>query len=204
MDNLAEKSRPSLKLTELSPLVWDKVGKDLKFIDLITQDAKGYGYRVVISGGYSVDGNLGRVTRPHNDIDIEVYGTEEDPWIIRELVETISQEKDYSDLELIDKGRQEFYHTFFVEGNGLGADIYYVQLVGDPFAETKIVVKKDGTTTSRHSFNTGQVMLEGIAFEVVGPREQLDDILKKAEILKPKHQQDIENLKILLGNGFKI
>lgn len=199
---MTEKSRPSLKITELSPLDWDKVGKDLKFIDLITQDAKGFGYRVVISGGYAVDGNLGRITRPHNDIDIEIYGVEEDPWIIRDLVEAITQERDYSELKLIDKGRQEFYHSFFVEGNGLGADIYYVQVISDPFAETKIVVKKDGSTTSEHSFNTRQVVLEGTVFEAVEPKEQMDDILtkaEKAESIQPKHKQDIDNLRAITG-----
>lgn len=202
MDNLTKKLQNSLKLTVLTPEDQEKVTKDLKFIDFITQDAISLGYRVVISGGYSVDGNLGRITRPHNDIDIEIYGTEEKPQVVYDLVEKISKHEEYSELKLIDKDRQEFYHSFFAEGNGLGADIYYVQVVSESFAETKVVVKKDGLTTPRHSFNTGMVVLEGVAFEVVSPEDQLADILKKAEkaeVVKPKHQQDIENLKILIG-----
>lgn len=64
------------------------------------------------------------------------------------------------------------------------------------------MVKKDGTHTLEHSFNTRQANLEGVSFEVVGPGEQLDDILKKRQNgkeLKPKREQDIENLKRLLG-----
>lgn len=200
MDNLTEKSKPSLKTTELSPLNWDKVAKDLRFIDLITQNAGASGYRVVISGGYAVDGNLGVITRPHNDIDIEVYGTEGDPWIIRDLVDRISQQKDYSGLKLKDKGRQEFYHAFFAKGSGFGADIYYVQTVGNPFAERKVVVKKDGSRTPEHPFNTRRVVLERTIFEVVNPKEQLEDILKKAEktgVVRPEHKQDVENLRAL-------
>jgi hypothetical protein len=201
MDNLTEKSKTSLKLTELTPKDQEKVTKDLRFIDLITQGAKFMGYRVVISGGYSVDGNLGQITRPHNDIDIEVYGTDQEPKIVPNLMASIKQQEPFSELEITDRGRQEFYHSFFVEGNGLGADIYYVQVVSDPFAETKVVVKKDESFTAEHSFNTKQVVLEGVAYEVVGPKEQLDDILakrQKGQDLKPKHEQDIENLKTLI------
>lgn len=204
MDDLIEKSEVSLELTELSLKDWEKVGKDLVFINLLTNDAKSLGYRVVISGGYCVDGNIGRITRPHNDIDIEVYGTDQQPQVINELVKNITHQEQFSGLKLEDKGRQEYYHSFFIEGNGLGADIYYVCVVENPFVETKVVVKKDGSLTPRHSFNTKKVVLNGIAFETVGPKEQLEDILKKRQKgndLKPKHEQDIENLKALPGES---
>lgn len=204
MVSLIEKSEIALRLTELSPKDWEKVRKDLDFIGLMTNCAKSLGCRVVISGGYSVDGNMGRITRPHNDIDIEVYGTNQQPQIVHKLVEDIVQQDPFSELKLEDKGRQEYYHSFFVEGNGLGADIYYVCVTENPFAETKVVIKKDGTLTPEHSFNTRWVVLNDIAFEVVGPKEQLDDILKKrqkAGNLKSKHEQDIENLRTLLSKS---
>lgn len=204
MDESTEKSENTLKLTELSPKDWEKVSRDLVFVGLMTSLAKSLGYRVVISGGYSIDGNLSRITRPHNDIDIEIYGNNPQPQMVQELIEKIKDQGQFSELELDDNGRQEFYHSFFIEGNGLGADIYYVQVADNPFADTKVVVKKDGSLTSSHAFNTRQVSLNGIVFEAVCPREQLDDILKKRQSgkdLKSKHEQDVENLKTLLGRS---
>lgn len=178
-----------------------KIGNDLSFINLITSQAKERGYRVVVSGGYSIDGNLGQITRPHNDIDIQIYGQSEQPRIIRDLMETVKQQEAFSRIELRDKGRQEFYHAFFAEGNGLGADIYYVQVTGNPFDSTKVVVKNNGSLTSEHSFNTAPVTLEGVSFEAVNPQEQLEDILKKrarGDRLKPEHDQDLQNLQRIL------
>lgn len=120
------------------------------------------------------------------------------------MIEEIKQQEQFRELKLEDKGRQEFYHSFFIEGNGLGADIYYVRVAENPFLDTKVVVKNNGSLTPSHLFNTRQVVLNGTAFEVVCPREQLDDILKKRQNgkdLKPKHEQDIENLRSLLDRS---
>lgn len=100
MDDLIEKSEVSLELTELSPKDREKIKKDLAFIGLLTNDAKSLGCRVVISGGYATDGNLGRITRPHNDIDIEVYGTDQQPKVIQKLIEKIKQKDQFCELKL--------------------------------------------------------------------------------------------------------
>ena len=45
-----------------------KIGRDLEFIKLTTEIAKELGLRAIVAGGYAVDGSLGQITRPHNDI----------------------------------------------------------------------------------------------------------------------------------------
>jgi len=99
-----------------------KAKKDLKFIKTLTGKAKQDGFRVVISGGYSTDGNLGQITKPHNDIDILLYGDEPDAAdVVNNLVQEIGKEdKDFSGLQIEDKGRKDFYHAFFAKRNGSG------------------------------------------------------------------------------------
>lgn len=100
-----------------------------------------------------------------------------------------------------DKGRQEFYHSFFAEGCGLGSDIYYIQVMGNPFDDEKRVVKKDGSLTEKQKFDTLRVSLEQITFEAANPTSELVDRLYKREIRgdKPKveHDQDIANLRLI-------
>ncbi len=50
----------------------EKTQQALTFIDLITKIGKEQGIRIIISGGYAVDGFLGEITRFHNDIDIQI------------------------------------------------------------------------------------------------------------------------------------
>jgi len=204
VNDFKESETKRFKSTELSQDNWSKVRKDLSFIDFVTTRAREEGFRVVISGGYSTDGNIGQITRPHNDIDIQVYGSDSTPQIIQKLTDEVKEKGEFSELKLKDKGRQEYYHTLFIEGNGLGADIYYVRVTGNPFAMTKVVVKNDGSTTEEHAFNTNNVSLEGVCFEATTPEEQLNDIQEKRKRgykVKPRHDQDIVNLELLRKVG---
>jgi len=199
MDNLIEKENKIYQTTELNPEQKLKIDRDLSFIDFITKRSKDFGYRTIVSGGYSVDGSLGQITRPHNDIDMQIYGNKSDTQIIKRLIDDLNNNQKL-ELKLKDKGRQQYYHSFFIEGNGIGADIYYIHVLGDPFEYEKIVIKDDGTKTDKHPYNTNNVVLNGVSFEAIGPDEQLKDILEKrnrGDQLKIRHNQDITNLKLL-------
>lgn len=194
------KEQARLLVTGLSHQEREKIQRDISFIGLITSAAKNAGCRVTISGGYAVDGALGQITRPHNDIDLEIYGNSSTPseavGQILELIKVASP--DFEDARLKDEGRQEFYHSFFAEKPGFGVDIYYVQTEGYPFSQTKRVVKQDGTLTEEQKFDTQTVSLEGVTFEAVRPAAELADKLFKRERgdpPKPGHDQDIANLK---------
>ena len=180
-----------------------KIHKDLRFIDLMTKLAKAKGCRLIVSGGYAVDGNLDRITRPHGDIDIQIFGQGgESEQIIKELVTKVKEdESSLSDMEVRDKGRQEYYHSFLAKGNRLGSDIYYVQVTENPFGTEKHVVKEDGTITERQEYETEEVNLEGVTFEAISPAPELVDKLYKREVRgnepKSKHDQDIVNLRLI-------
>ena len=104
-------------------------------------------------------------------------------------------------MGLKDKGRQEYYHVFFAEGNGLDSDIYYIQVTGNPFDQEKYVVKKDGSHTEKQTYDTVNVVLEGVTFEATNPTSELVDKLYKRKIRgdvpKVRHDQDMENLKLI-------
>jgi len=189
--------------SEVTETDLNKIQKDLRFISLMTKLAKEKDCRLIVSGGYAVDGNLGRITRPHGDIDIQIYGqSSESERIVRELVASAKKgEPLLSEVEVRDKGRQEFYRSFFAKGNGLGSDIYYVQVTENPFGIEKHVVKKDGTISERQEYEIVEVTLEGTTFEAISPTPELVDKLYKREVRgdepKSKHDQDMANLRLI-------
>lgn len=189
---------------EKTEIDWGKVRKDLRFIELATRLAKDLNCRVIIHGGYAVDGALGKITRPHNDIDLQIFGQNDNPaQTINTLIGQISrQDPSFANLKMIDKERKEFYHNFVFEKPGFGADIYYIQVETDPFASEKVVIKNDGSKTEVQEWETRQVILEGVSFEAQSPEVELRDRLEKrgkGEPELPKHNQDIANLQRLIN-----
>ena len=83
---------------------------DFQVIEKLTQAAPNLGMRVIISGGYAVDGFLGKITRPHNDIDIQIYGIESNPErAVERILDAISS--DQFKYTMKDKGRSKYYHN---------------------------------------------------------------------------------------------
>lgn len=203
MEDSKDMTKNKIVVSEITEKDWQKIRKDLLFIGLMSRLVKERECRLIVSGGYAADGSLGQITRPHRDVDIQVYGQgDEAEQLVRQLVEEIREkEPGLSDLEVEDKGRQDFYHSFFVGGSGLGSDVYYIQVVGNPFDDEKVVIKKDGTHTERQEFDTVQVELDGVSFDAASPISELVDILYKREIRgdkpKPEHEQDIANLRLI-------
>ena len=142
MDNKTATER--LTTSEITKSDWGKIKKDLRFIELISRHAKKHNLRVIIFSGYAVDGCLGQVTRPHRDLDVQIYGqTNKGTSLVERLVSEIkTKDSIFSSLSIKNRGRQEYYQHFFVEGSGIGVDTFYIQVSGNPFDDKKQVVKK--------------------------------------------------------------
>lgn len=201
-------ARQHIESIVMTPLTEDerqRVQKDLHFIDLATRVGKDLGYRVFIHGGYAVDGNLGQVTRPHKDLDMQIYGQDADAnKAVSSLLSAVKNKDPELETESTeDKGRQDYYHNLLIRrSNAAGVDLYYIQVDTDPFGEDKVIVKKDGSLSDRQSFGTPNIVnLEGIAFEAANPTEELVDKLYKrdhrGDTREPKHDQDISNLRLI-------
>jgi hypothetical protein len=196
----------SLIFSEISHKEQNKITSDLQFVNLASEIASNQGLRLVIAGGYAVDGFIGRITRPHKDIDIHLYGNSPDGRaIMQSLISLIKEHnEDFKQLEeKIDRGRKAYYYGLLAELPGFGADFYYIQIEGDPFADEKIVIKNTGEKTPPHKFNTIKVELEEVSFEAQNPETELKDKLEKrdkGEKQRDEIDQDIHNLKLLLEN----
>lgn len=195
--------KKQLKTTNLTNKDWEKVRKDLLFIEEVNKLSKGLGVRVIISGGYAVDGALGQITRPHNDLDGLMFGTKVDGQeVVENLLQKITRSiPELSNISLLRDRRSEYYHSIYLEGDGIGVDIYYIQISDDPFLSTKQVVKKDGSLSDVQDYEVRQGLVREIEFEVQSPEVELVDRLYKREITgeerKPEHDQDIENLRMI-------
>lgn len=204
MDNVETRYQDRFMVSEISEWGRNKIDRDLQFIKLVTSVGKELGLRVIIAGGYAVDGNLGQITRPHNDIDIQVYGTSPNGVaLINSILKNIGAENpSFSDIEIKkDHVRETFYHNIFAEMPGLGADFYYVQVEANPFGDTKIIIKDNGEKTEPRPYETVQVELQGVTFEAQHPKVELEDKVEKSEKTRgrrPEIEQDIYNLHLLL------
>lgn len=192
-----------IQINELSKEQRKKCHNDLVLISLFSRIAKEKGFRVIISGGYAVDGALGMLTRPHNDIDIQIYGRSPDAnAVITELFALLGQiDEQFKDYKIDDRGRSEFYHNFYITVGNTIADTYYLQTVDSPFDKDKKLVKKDNSSTLPHPFESKVTTLEDFTFEVQEPSIEIADKIFKREYRgdekKHKHEQDIYNLKLI-------
>jgi hypothetical protein len=176
-----------------------RIEEHLAFIDTVSVTNLKLGYRTIIGGGYAVDGNLGEITRPHNDIDIHIYGKEVMTPVLLESICLDVLPSKHGKFDIEDNGRKEFYHSFFIKG--IGADVYYIRLATAPFTDTKIVIKDDGEYAEEDYFETKMVYLRGVRFEAQNPVVELaDKVFKRVFRGDPKlekHEQDIYNLKLI-------
>lgn len=181
----------------------EKAQQDLEFISLFTQAAKNSGMRVIIHGGYSVDGALGKITKPHKDIDIQVYSNSGDgKGVLLNLLNSLPTDQfDSEGINMRDKGRSTFYHNFLAVKARFCADFYYIQVDDNPFDKNKTIIKHGGGKNEIQEYRTHQVILNEVSFEATLPDDELND--KKSKKSKgEKHRadidQDITNLEKLL------
>lgn len=178
-----------------------KVSTDIQFIKSLAIACAPLKCRLIISGGYAVDGSLGVITRPHRDLDVQIFGQSSDAvGVISKLFQRLQE--NYPGIQLVDEGQEDYYHLFkLTDGQFLKVEIYYIQTLESPFDPAKITIRKGGTQSPVGSFDTVISTLEEVIFESISPAEILKDKLSKMEFTQsndlPKHSQDIENLKLI-------
>lgn len=190
-----------LIITPVTQVQSEKIRKDLAFINLLTSTAKEEGMRAIVHGGYAVDGFFGKVTRPHGDIDLGIWGNGVDAMAIMSKLLTVAGSKDkrFASLTIEDHGRNDWTHTIYAIAPDFRAEMYYAQVMSDPFSPEKHIVKSDGTVVDQlHS--TQMVSLEDFTFETCTPLQSIVDRLykqKRGDGIKAHHTQDIENLRLI-------
>lgn len=189
-------------VTEPTPDQFQKIKADLQFISQFTKIAKTFGSRVIIHGGYSVDGAIGKITRPHNDIDIQIYSQDDNGVeILKNILKGVSTNSADTEIEL--KHTDLYYLNYYIKMPGFRGDIYYIHVADNPFDDTKTIIKTDGSRNESQEYETHMVKLDSIEFEATLPLKELEDKITKrdrGEKQRDEIDQDISNLQHLLSN----
>ncbi len=179
-----------------------KIISDLRFLKQLLVFAQQNKFRVVVSGGYALDGVLGEITRHHNDIDISLYGKVSRTKAIKMLNIFIRQTIPDSKIKEIKISQGLYFVDFYVNSKGLGVNLYFIETANNPFKDIHTIKKMNGEiqTSNKMIFLPPiKAKLLNLAFEARDPNFQLADIInkrKRGEKLL-KHNQDIENLRLI-------
>ncbi len=175
-----------------------KINYDLSVITQFGILAHTYNWRMVVSGGYGLDGAIGQITRNHNDLDLILYGSQS-----RARARKLFHSACRSLLrvpELVFK-EEEFYLECDVKSDIFVGNFYYVQTQNDPYLDLNTVIKKGGSVV----VNTPSAFpppvkgrLEGLEFEVQDQSAHQKDIMAKGGSNTERHTQDLVNLSLLL------
>jgi len=173
-----------------------KIISDLDFLTVFTKFAKSNNWRIVVSGGYGLDGYLGVITRSHGDLDLIIYGQNSRTTALNKLTTYLSST--IVDATVIAK-QEPFYLELDINAHNFGGNFYYVETVDDPFINIQTIIKDDGTmiTNSLEDFpppSPGK--LDNLLVEVQDQGAHLGDILQRREndTALSKHDQDIVNI----------
>ncbi|MFH2019516.1 MAG: hypothetical protein ABII80_02805 [bacterium] len=178
---------------------WEKVRRDFAFLRLLSELSYDNNWRMVVSGGYGLDAQLGRITRTHDDLDVIMYGVDSRDRAVKLLSELIQS-------KLIDPmisvKSEAFFENVDVSSSGFGANMYYVETVEDPNLNINKVRKLDGeviTNTEERFPSPVKGKLAELIVEVQNPNTHLADIIfkRRTQPHKPTHDQDIKNLELL-------
>lgn len=175
----------------------DKVNRDLGLIKSFQGFAKAQNYRLVVYGGYGLDILLGQITRSHNDVDLVIYGQTRREGASQLIQEFIANHVQNSAINV---SENDFMVDLDLKSPGMGANIYYVQVSGDPDKSLNEVVKKSGEhiANSETRFPAPLAgVLGDLHIDVQNPHSHLADILCKQRTLNHRlsHDQDIANLR---------
>ncbi|MDP3994306.1 MAG: hypothetical protein Q8P91_00555 [bacterium] len=174
-----------------------KIKLDLYFLRKFIEFSKEHNFRLIVSGGYGLDGILNTITRPHNDIDIILYGQFSRKKIIQLIKEFVSNL--YSDTQFSGEPNP-FTECIDINAKGFGCNLYYVETINDPYIDLYTIKLIDGKTqtNSEEQFPSSvKAKLQGIEYEAQNPNLHLADILfkRKQNNKQTKHKQDIINLR---------
>lgn len=179
-----------------------KVDSHLKFIESFIDFSKQKGWRVVVYGGYGLDGYLQTITRNHGDIDLVIYGQSPRSEALTNISKYLNQMLVGVEVNAKD---QDFLIDMKVKSKTIQGNFYYVQTAADPFSNLNIVIKLDGSavTNSPKDFPSPVPgKLGELAVEVQDQIAHLADIYRKrseSDILT-KHDQDIDNIQASLAS----
>lgn len=185
----------SLIKQKISPEQERKIQKDLGIVGSLSKLAREKGFRIIIGGGYAVDGYFGQITRFHNDVDIQIYGTNRDAEkVVRDLIEMLGKPYEFYEQE-----RRLYYRYFVVKLEKTKLDITYLLTSTSPLGKEKFIIKSDGSIDQQEFGEPMYGKINNILFEIQDPKWELKDKIYKREERgdpkRPEHKQDIENLR---------
>lgn len=187
-----------IRRCKLSQLDKDKIKSDLLFLAELLKFSKNHKMRIVVSGGYGLDGILKSITRPHNDLDVIIYSK-----IVRKkaaelLIKFFQSKFTNSDISL---SENKFLIGIDVSAMGFVGNFYVVETVHDPLTDINTIRLDNGQTQVNFIERFPmpiKAKLKNILFESQNPNLHLADILFKSKKQKQsKHIQDIKNLKTI-------
>lgn len=186
-------------LTPLSKAEEVKISSDLDFLNYFIKFCHQHQFRVVVIGGYGLDGVIGKITRPHTDIDLVIYaqGTRDDNKLL--ITNFISQHIKSSTINV---EPNPFFADIYLNSPGLGANVYIVETVHPPQQDILTIRKSNGDTITNNQDNFPPPVKAQLChqeFEAQDPNCHLADIMSKRQkdTSLPKHDQDIGNLKLI-------
>jgi len=175
----------------------------LRLIDVLTKVGRDNGFRIIVSGGYAVDGFFGEVTRCHNDIDIQIYGIEDNARGAADRLLNKMGGANGLKYTVEDKGRKEYYHNLVYKFGNLNLDIYYLQTKTNPLAKEKFIIKSNGSVDEQEFGKPIYGKFGDISFEIQDPLVEMKDKIykreKRGDPKRSEHDQDINNLKLALN-----
>lgn len=179
---------------------WKKVISDLNSLDSFKSFAKNNNWRMVVSGGYSLDLFLHLTTRTHNDVDLIIYGQEDKINAIKKIGYYMHQK--FDDAAFI--AQNEVLFTIFgVHSQKFGANIYFIETVEDPFKNHRKIKKPDGqiiAVSDKELPKPTRGKIGEFEFEIEDQNAHMADILRKYKTTKlpTKYIQDLDNLKHII------
>jgi hypothetical protein len=190
-------SKVAVKCGPKESINWSKTSSDLQFIKSFQVFTKSQNWRIVVYGGYGLDILLGSITRTHNDVDLVIYGQTSRQDALHNIKDFLANLVNNSSVKI---SENDFMLEIDLKSPGLGANIYYVQINGDPYQSLNVVVKKSGesiTNSIKRFPSPLEGVLDDIHIEVQNPHSHLADILDKQRTLvnRQSHIQDIANLR---------
>jgi hypothetical protein len=177
-----------------------KIDSDINFLKSFHLFTKQNNWRVVVSGGYGLDGYLRTITRTHGDLDLIIYGQDNRKNAeqkIREQLETQLKGANISTDSV------EFFIEIDVHASKCVGNFYYVETVNNPMTDLSQVKKMDGqvVTNSPSDFPPPVLgKLRDLEIEVQDQGAHLKDILRRRgyDTALGKHDQDIKNIHVAL------
>lgn len=179
----------------------EKLQVHLGFIDSFSYWCRAQNWRLVVYGGYGLDGYLQTITRNHGDVDLVLYGRLPRAQAIAQIVDYLHNA--IKGVEVKSKD-EDFLIDIKVKSPNISGNFYYVQTVEDPFINLNRVVKTDETIVTNTPTQFPPPVkgkLVDLSVEVQDQSAHLADIIRKrgSDITLSKHDQDIANIQALLA-----